>query len=197
MKNLLFLILCILLNIPLSAQKFTLNDIPLSLGDFTLREGYINIPHAAYFLPHFNYTYELKYTGSDTSIIFKTELNVNREKSWIRKEFLAISPPEKQQELIDHEKGHYILAMIHHRKIQQAFASYKFTSNYKREIKKLVKRCYRDWNRDNSLYDLETKHMDYYPGQKQWIEKLLQELNAMYTNDESIPLKSEIEVKIN
>lgn len=101
------------------------------------------------------------------------------EKSWINIDFV------KNQEVLIHEKYHFLITEIYARKLRKALSEKTFRYfDYLEEIKREYQRIDQEWRTMQVLYDLETKHSADREKQKKWekcIDKQLEKLKA-YSN---------------
>jgi hypothetical protein len=179
------------------AQQFSIEDIPLTWKDFTVKEGFRNHPFDAKIYTNTPYKWKIKNKDNKTSLVISMELFVNTEKSWVKKEFLDKNQKDKTQELLNHEKGHFIIALIHFKKAQKILSEYTFNKQQvKLQIDSIFKSANARLDSTNETYDNETNHMLVADKQQEWINKLLQQLNELYAGDKKFPMKFEIEVNI-
>ncbi len=197
MKAILFLSIFIINPLFTSARKFIIDDIPLKWKDFTVKEGFRNHPFDAKIWTQILYRFEIKDKGSVRSLLIYTEVKIDPIKSWVKKEFISLSDSKKKEQLLNHEKGHLIIALIQHRKLQKLLSTTKFSTNPRKEIDSLHKVVLRDLEEENNQYDLETNHMNNQLKQAEWIDTLLLELNNLYVNDNDIRFKNELQITIN
>lgn len=195
MKYLILLSCCIAFFFSVNAQKFNLDSIHLSWDDFSVvGDSSTFYPHSAYIYTYLPYKWRMKQNDTVTSIVFQSEVRVVKEKSWVRKAFLDTATNIKAQELLDHEKGHLIIALIYHKKLLVALTEYPFTRKRKKEIKRIYRNILKSLSEANEMYDRETSHMANEEQQRIWINKLLEEFNSLHKNDKRIFLSSEIEI---
>lgn len=195
-KNLFLTLLSIALSglSRVAAQPFVIDDIPLTWKDFTLKEGFHNHPFTAYtYTQILPYRYELK----KGKIEFEQELIVNHDKSWVKEEFMEKASKEQKQQLLNHEKGHLIIALINLRQSVNTFNTFVYSSrNYKKELDSISKESYNQLKLMNETYDSETNHMKLTDKQTEWMNNLLKQLNEWYADDKKIYMKFDVEIHI-
>lgn len=178
---------------PAMAQQFTIEDIPLTWKDFIVKEGFRNHPYSAkIYTQILPWRYELK----NGKIKFDLELVVDRDKSWVKKEFMDKAGKEVKQQLLDHEKGHLVIAMINLQQMGNALNNFKYTRNYKREIDSISKALINQLTLTNETYDTQTNHMLITEKQEEWNNKLLNQLNGLYQG-QKLRMKFEVDIDIN
>jgi hypothetical protein len=196
-KTLIPLLLAITSFTKVQAQQFSIEDIPLTWKDFTVKEGFRNHPFDAKIYTNTPYNWKIKNKDGMTSLVISTELIVSPEKSWVKKEFLNGNTKTKTQELLNHEKGHFIIALIHFKKVQKILSEYTFhKQQVKFQLDSIFKSSGATLGSMNEIYDNETNHMLIVDKQQEWIKNLLQQLNELYAEDKKLSMKFEIEVKI-
>ncbi len=175
------------------AQRFTIEDIPLKWNDFTAKEGFRNHPYDAKIYTQIQ---PGNYKRKGDKITFGAELFVDKEKSWVKEEFMEKSNKEVKEKLLSHEKGHLIIALIEFKQLETNLARFPYSRNYKKEMDSIYKACYHQLQLVNDTYDNETNHMKITDKQEEWIKKLLKQLNELYAEDKKLTMKFEIEISI-
>src|SRR5690606_21698080 len=166
MKAIVLITVLLTISISVSGQKFTIEDIQLRWEDFTTVDG--SRPFSAKIATPVIYRWKTKQdTNGGTLLSFKSEVQVDHARSWVQKEFLNQSWSIKQ-EVLNHEKGHLLIAIIHHHKLQQMISNYKFSKNPKREIDSLYKIVRGSLDMENEKYDNKTNHYINKEKQKEW-----------------------------
>lgn len=193
MKKSIILFLVIVSFSKVQAQQFSIEDIPLTWKDFTVKEGFRSHPYSAKI---FTQTQPGKYKVKEHNIKFEVVLYVDNDKSWVKEEFIKKSNKEDKEKLLSHEKGHLIIALIKLRQLESDLKKFPYSRNYKKEMDSIFKACYSQTHLMNETYDNETNHMLIADKQQEWIKKLLQQLNELYAEDKKLPMKFEIEVEI-
>lgn len=175
------------------AQQFSIEDIPLTWKDFTIKEGFRNHPYSAKIYTHVQPgNYKLK----ESKIKFEVELFVDNDKSWVKEEFIKKSDKDVKGKLLSHEKGHLIIALIKFKQLKNDLAKFPYSHNFKKEMDSIFKTCYSQTQLINDTYDNETNHMQIADKQQEWIKNLLQQLNELYAEEKKLSMKFEIEVNI-
>ncbi len=127
---------------------------------------------------HWDYKYA---TSGDASgaLKVKVDCSFSKVRSWKR--------PEKKltPQILMHEQLHFYIAEIHARRMRQAFegyaASHTFASAKSNELGDIFKKCNKECNDQQALYDKETAHSMVPEKQEEWHKKIvaqLQELKA-------------------
>jgi hypothetical protein len=197
LQKILLLLGALMLAIPtiLHAQRFSLEDVPLSWKNFIRKKGFGKHPYDAKIYTYFPYRYEVK--NNSTELLITIEIKVDNEKSWVKDEFFKKASNEESQALLNHEKGHLMIAMIHARKLQRLFAQHQFTKKQlKIQFDSLSSMINTECDSLDLLYDEETNHMRIKDKQIEWTNKLLLQLNELYTNDKKLPMEFEVKAKI-
>jgi hypothetical protein len=175
------------------AQQFSIEDIPLTWKDFTIKEGFRNHPYSAKIFTQFQ---PGKYKQKENKIKFEVELYVDNDKSWVKEEFIKKADKDVKEKLLSHEKGHLIIALIKFKQLENDLAKFPYSRNFKKEMDSIFKACYSQSHLINETYDNETNHMLVVDKQQEWIKKLLQQLNELYAEEKKLSMKFEIEVNI-
>lgn len=193
MRILIILLLTIVNVTNLHAQQFTIENIPLTWKDFIVKEGLRNHPYSAKIITQFQ---PGKYKQKENKIKFEVELYVDNDKSWVKEEFIKKADKDVKEKLLNHEKGHLIIALIRFKLLENDLSKFQYSRNYKREMDSIFKACYSQTQLMNETYDNETNHMLITDKQQEWIKKLLQQLNELYAEDKKLSMKFEIEANI-
>lgn len=180
--------------IAVGAQPFTIDDIPLSWKDFKVRKDFNNHPYAAkiYTDPTFE-TKRIKRNGT-TYQHFSWEIEFKR--SWVKAKFMDEAPDSVKRSLLNHEKGHLLIHMIGLKKVQNSIDNFTFSKKIRAELDSIYKAHLGNLQADNERYDEETNHSAIAEKQKEWIDKLLAELNALYIDEKKLQLKFEAEAPV-
>jgi hypothetical protein len=161
-----------------------------------VKEGFRNHPFDAKIYTNTPFNWKVKNKGDKALLVISTELIVNAEKSWVKKEFLDRNQKAKTQELLNHEKGHFIIALIKFKQLENDLVKFPYSRNVKKEMDSIFKACSGQTQLINETYDTETNHMLIADKQQEWIKKLLQQLNELYAEEKKLSMKFEIEVNI-
>jgi hypothetical protein len=192
-KKIILLLFIVASSICSYSQQLTLEDIPLTWKDFTIKEGFRNHPYSAKIFTQFQ---PGKYKQKEHKIKFEVELYVDNDKSWVKEEFIKKADKDAKEKLLNHEKGHLIIALIKFKQLENDLSKFQYSRNFKKEMDSIFKACYSQSHLMNETYDNETNHMRITDKQEEWIKSLLQQLNELYAEDKKLPMKFEIEVNI-
>lgn len=189
--------LMVIIGIKANAQTFLLSDIPLSKSDFEIKKGFRNHPHAAKIFATTNIKSEFKNHNDQLFLIVDAKLFVNSQRSWIKEEFWEQAPLDTKLELMDHEKGHLIIALIQFKKFQQICQEYPFTKQrLKIQFDSLYKCNQYTGDSLNLAYDEETNHMLNKEKQNAWITLLMENINRVYADERKLKFNYQIEIPL-
>lgn len=170
MKKFYFVLGLVLLFGNANGQKISLNDIPLSKSDFEIKQGFRNHPYSAKIYTNIDGKAEGKMINKKQVLIIEANLSVNSKSSWIKKEFWETATKEQKQELMNHEKGHLLIALIQFKKMQKICLEYTFVkADAKSQLDSIFKRTRSISASLNLAYDEETNHMVVKDKQLEWI----------------------------
>lgn len=195
MKRLLCFILLIVCGSVASAGEFTLNDVELSWSDFrqTAPFGQGNQAVAGVNL-YIDVSRQLKKTESGMQWVLALSPVINRTNSFVIDKFLQSESPAKKQWVLNHEKGHVVIAMIYLKKMANALASQQQRMSL-RNLDSLCADYRQQMIRSQYDYDIATNHSDNIAEQNKWESLLLLQLNDLYKNDLTLP--SSLQVSLN
>jgi hypothetical protein len=197
MKKSHIILLSVLFGLNLNAQQFSLSDIPLSKSDFKMKKGIRNHPYAAKIFAETDYKSEFKNLNNHQFLIIEARLFVNSEKSWIKEEFWRDAPKEAKLELMDHEKGHLIIALIQFKRFQQICKQYSFEPRrLKSQLDSINKRIRFEADSLNLAYDEESNHSQNKEIQLAWITQLMENFNKVWADQSKLEFKYKIEVPL-
>ena len=177
-----------------SAQPFTIDDVPLSWKNFKVRKDFNNHPYAAKI--YTDPTLKTKQSKKNGTTYQHFSWGIEFKRSWVKAKFMDEAPDSVKRSLLNHEKGHLLIHMIGLKKVQNSFKNFTFSKRFKVELDSIYKVHLGNIPADNERYDEETNHMLIVEKQKEWIDKLLAELNALYIDEKKLQLKFEAEVPV-
>ncbi|MDQ2753422.1 MAG: hypothetical protein M3R72_10415 [Bacteroidota bacterium] len=170
-----FVIVLLLFITDISAQPDSgkvILDRKLSWSDFT---GEVDKSSAFSAMTYWsiNYSYQARWHQSDTAYVTFTIHPRFESKSWVKRNL-------KSDELLQHEQGHYDLAIICAEMLKGKFSSYTFfKEDYTQKIDSIFQSTHQLIKQIELQYDTETNHMLNREEQKQWnsnIRKLLEKV---------------------
>lgn len=176
----------------LQAQTFHIDDIPLKWKDFTIKRDFRKHPFSARIFTQMPFRWETKTEKGVIRLSIFIRVEVDREKSWVKEEFMEKSTDEAKKALLNHEKGHYIIAFIHYKKFQKLLQEHTFSKRMKPEMDSLYTTVLAEMNAMNTRYDDETDHIKNTEKQSAWQEQLMAEFNKWYADEKKISRECEI-----
>jgi len=177
------------------AQQFTIDDVPLSWKDFKVRKDLNSHPYAAKIYPDF--TLETKQSKKNGVTYQRFSWKIEFKGSWVKARFMDEAHDSTKQSLLNHEKGHLLIDMIGLKKVQKSIGNFTFSKRKKIELDSIYIVHLGNLRVDNERYDEETNHSRIAEKQKEWIDKLLTELNALYADEKKLRLELEAEARVN
>jgi len=92
---------------------------------------------------------------------------------------LSWKKPQADDALMAHERGHFDIAEIFAKKLQQAFDAYKITNfnTIDKDLKNIFDTIMRQVDAMQQQYDQETQHSINKPQQQAWLDKIKGELS--------------------
>tara|TARA_R110000850_G_scaffold150497_1_gene273233 strand:- start:142589 stop:143122 length:534 start_codon:yes stop_codon:yes gene_type:complete len=97
------------------------------------------------------FSYKVTSENGKLTLTTQTDAFFYPEMSWFIK-------GEVNDHILKHEQGHFDITELHARKLRKAFAEYKVTKNYKRELTAIFTTLNNDRQKMQNLYDKETNH---------------------------------------
>lgn len=180
MKKIFLLLILLIFSYEGFPQQLTLKDIPLTWKNYQhvndkKRPGFTAVTASIF-------NSQWRNNKSDSIYQFTIKLEFNPKKSWVRKSFLRKAPDTAQDALLNHEKCHYVIALIAYQKMRLALQSLADNHTYGRadSIYRAVNIEKKKRDRD---YDLATQHSRIKDEQKKWETLLVAELNELYVNE--------------
>jgi len=179
------------------AQDLSFDDIKISWKDFKQRD---DLP-VRYFDTKINtktfYTTQSRYENGEITLTVNLEIHMDKDNSWVKKQFMKSSDPEVKTRLLNHEKLHMIISLIHFRELYQNLSRTEFTNQYKSQLDSFIRIYNESTDRLNNQYDEETNHMKIQDKQEEWEKNILARFNKVYADDKRIVTEYRIQVKIN
>jgi len=182
-----------------AVAQVSYKDLPISWSDFTLTDQIrVNAHGTAAISVHTEYSWESSVRNNKVAYIdFKSKLTVNRKESFVLRSFMRTANAERKARLLRHEQGHYLIGLIKHLWLEQAISEYRFTRNYKEEIRKICKQVEDRAAKLNNDYDRETEHSLIEDKQLGWEQRLLDTFNKLNDNKTKLPLQFDLKLTVN
>lgn len=178
-------------------RKLEMADIPLQWDQFTKTNQTIVRQHGAALIGlNSQYSWESKTKGNQTQINFTTVLSVKKETSLVSRPFLNRATEIEKYNLLNHEKGHLIIALIKNIWVEDALKQKQFTGQYKKELRAVYSAIEDKANELNNQYDEETTHSLDVVQQKAWESKLLSILSDLMGNRKSLPFSVNLQLNV-
>jgi len=194
-KALIFFVFVLLHFTLVNAQKFTIQDIPLYWSDFNLTSR----PASNGFVARISTSLSRNYSRSkddDNVILLNVILSINKKASCADYVFLDMEPDSSKNALLNHEKGHLIIALLHFRKMIDSLSKRHFSVRYKLEADSVMKAL---WNEDGAMsafYDNDTNHGIITKRQLAWEKSLMIQFNNLCATDDKIAFEAQIKLQI-
>lgn len=195
MKCTLF-IFCLFACVLKTWSQITIDKLPISLKDFSVKSGLSPNSFAAKTTFTYNSSFNFRKNKNITELYLSYEFIFDKENSWVKKEFLKTADASAKEKLLNHEKGHYIIGLIGFSKMQQALSAYTFSKRFKPEADSILHALRNEVDSLNKQYDLETDHSKIEPAQLAWEKSLMETLNTYYKGEPQLMLKFDIRKEI-
>lgn len=169
------------------SQSITLNDIPLTWNDFNHVSDKKLPKYNA--LTHYNLGYKKQGNAKDSVYQFTIYASFDPEESLVRKSFLKNSNESAQTAILNHEKGHYVIALIQYKKICNVIKAIEDNHTFG-NVDSIFHANNTECNKRQFEYDLATLHGLNKDEQYKWKQQIIMELNELY-NGEKIHLSYE------
>lgn len=127
-----------------------------------------------------NTAINVEFGFSSKGMTYSIKCRFDKNKSWVR---------VKNDLVLGHEQGHFDIAELHARKLNQALKAYKFNSRTASDdVNRIYEKVMKQHHAYQSEYDQETDFSRKVEKQMEWLEKIAGELKAMdeyrsYTNE--------------
>jgi len=157
MKRLTLSILLFLHLSIVSAQKFTIKDIPLYWSDFNQGKQ-SNGSYTATTYTSINKNYARLRDGDENILYLNLHLFINRGASSVDNNFLNAAQPGDKDALLNHEKCHLIISLFYFKKMKDSIGNQHFSVRYKIEIDSIVHYFFNQIDLTNITYDADTNH---------------------------------------
>lgn len=179
----------------LSAQKITLESIPLNWSNFQHRTGNLTDNYTANTSSGLRYAIQPGEGLQSNTFILTSRCYIDYSNTWVNKEFISNAQFAEKAHLLSHEKGHLMISFIFHKKLQELIKAYKYGHHLKIETDSIFRSVLSIMKTVNEEYDTETGHGLYPKAQAGWEDKLLLQMNSYYT-DKSFLLPSTIGLNV-
>lgn len=135
-------------------------DVKLTWDDFKGRPD-MRSPFVAMTSSGIVFSYQVASENGNLSLTTHVEAQFNPEMSWHK-------PDKVNDHVLQHEQGHFNITEIHARKLRKAFAEYKVTRNYERELSAIFTRINRERQVMQDRYDKESNHSQNKEKEAEW-----------------------------
>lgn len=115
------------------------------------------------------FSYNVRSENEKLSLTTETDAFFYPEMSWFRK-------GEVNAHILNHEQGHFDITELHARKLRKAFAEYKVTENYKKELTAIFTSLNNERQKMQNRYDKETNHSRNVEKETHWQKFIATEL---------------------
>lgn len=115
------------------------------------------------------FSYSMKSVNGELSLTTETDAFFYPEMSWYKK-------GEVNAHILNHEQGHFDITELYARKLRKAFAEYKVTENYKKELSAIFTKLNNERQQMQNRYDKETNHSQNVEKEIQWQKLIATEL---------------------
>lgn len=178
--------------------QISFKDIPIGWKDFTPAQKITTHANGTASI-HVNTAYQWESATKNklAYINFKSTVETSRDKNFVQEKFLRTAPATEKAQLLRHEQGHYIIALIKNLWLKETLNSYTFTRNFKSELREVYKQVEARADKLNAAYDSETNHSLNREQQEVWEQKLLDMLNGLNQNSRKLPVKVELQIEVN
>lgn len=107
------------------------------------------------------FSYQVTSENGNLSLTTEVEAQFHPKMSWYK-------PERVNNHVLQHEQGHFNITEIHARKLRKAFAEYKVTRNYERELSAIFTKINRERQAMQDRFDKETNHSQNKEKEAEW-----------------------------
>lgn len=113
------------------------------------------------------------YAGcKDGKIIYKIQAYFEKNSSWVKSEALTAHH-------LKHEQIHFDITELHARRLRKELENRNFPCGEEAAFESFVTQYLRNWESDQSIYDLNTQHSIDEEKQTEWFHKVARELELL------------------
>jgi hypothetical protein len=156
-----------------------IEDIPLTWSDFLITRDKFNNAAAAIVSTRIEYRITPRIINGKTNYFLTTQCSIDRAGTKVQQSFIDNANKAEHQQILNHEKGHLMIALIYHKRFQEKLEAYNFTGAMIEEAYQLYGEINKQIREANILYDQHTNH-GINNQQSQWQDSLLTELKKLY-----------------
>lgn len=181
--------LCCSYTLIVYCQQLTMDSIPLTWNDFlpVSDVNYRNQSFDAQVAPYIDYKIRLG-ESNQKGYLIEVHVALKNSRCKVDKTYLSTRSPNERTALLNHEKAHYIITIIHFKKFCKDVSNIQSAENINAKIKDLLIANASECSKIQQQYDKETKHGLIVAEQEKWESVLLIHLNNIY-NGRSLHLK--------
>lgn len=161
--------------------EITMEKIPLTWNNF-LKKDYksTTIPSAKTSID-FGLKWHLLQKSKHTALLtIQLSASFNSVKSYVSSIFLQKADSTERTELLNHEKGHWVISTIYLKKLANTLDSFPFNRQVRQEIDSISKVNSEERNNLQLQYDATTNYSQNKEEQIRWEKELLDKLNGLY-----------------
>lgn len=128
---------------------------------------------------------------------FSSSITVDPNLSKVNKNILEENNTYNNSKLLEHEKGHLVISLIHHYKLVDSIKNTELQKlTYKTTLRNIIKHFDNQKNEMNYRYDKVTNHHINHDKQVEWDKNILEQLSRYVNNNQEIQWTLKISKKL-
>lgn len=159
----------------------TLKDIPLTWDDYQKKN--ITDPHSFTAKTYIKYSNQARFhqKGRGSLLVtIKLYSILDKDKSYVKSSFMKIKDTVRKQYLLNHEKGHWIIAKLYFNMLGKTIKTFPFGQQPRLELDSILRENQTAYKKVQQAYDEETNHGRIVAKQEAWEDILLKKLSEAY-----------------
>jgi len=164
------------------SSPLTMEQLPISWNDFKHKN--IRDKHAfdAYTKVDINASgaYQIDKAAHTVRLQLNFQARMNHKESYVKKSFLKTADSARSRRLLNHEIGHWIIAMIYFHQLVQDLETFRYDYRVRYQLDSIRRAYYTQARAEQLLYDKETNHSKNVEQQEIWEKRLLDQLYEAY-----------------
>lgn len=164
------------------SQSLTMDDIPVTWSSFK-KVNYDTAELSSYTAvtyPDYSFKYRIESKDGQKYYHIQCGVRFNMNRSCVSQQFLQNASAGAKQQLLNHEKGHYIISMIGFKELTDTLESLQELADMKECVEKIASGIFTEINEIDKAYDLVTNHGMHPDEQQKREQALLDKLNGLY-----------------
>lgn len=129
-------------------------------------------PFAALTHSSIEFNYNVRNENGKLTLTTRVNTYFDTKMSWFKSK-------EVNQHILKHEQSHFDITEIHSRKLREAFANYRVTKNFEKDLSAIFTKVNSEREKMQKLFDKESDHSRNFENEVRWQKFIAEELKRL------------------